>query len=97
MKLVSGNGCNDNNYTTEDDCENNNEEWSTGTYLDDTINTLSGLWRFNYNNPITTIYDEGCQELNLGNGASGDIGCLDINGSVYTLPGYKIEFSNFGL
>ena len=96
-KLVSGNGCSDSNFTTEDDCENNNGEWSSGTYLDDTINTLSGLWRFNYDNPITTISDEGCQELNLGNGASGDIGCSNINGSAYTLPGYKIEFSNFGL
>jgi len=96
-KLVSANGCSDSSYATEDECEDNNAQWSAGTYLDDTINTLSGLWRFNYEDPIANISDEGCQELNLGNGASGNIECSDINGSVYTLPGYKVEFSNFGL
>ena len=96
-KLVSANGCSNSTYSTQEDCVNNNEEWSTGTYLDDTINTLSGLWRFNYENPIASISNEGCQELNLGSGASGNIGCSDIDGSVYTLPGYKVEFSNFGL
>ena len=71
--------------------------WDTGTYSDDVINTLSGLWRFNYENPTSNIHDEKCQELNLGSGASGTIDCLDINGTVYTIPESQAEFSNFGL
>ena len=69
----------------------------SSNYSNETLNLLSGLWRFNYETPQINIPDEGCQELNLDYGASGDFDCTDINGSVYTLPGYNIEFSEFGL
>ena len=93
---------------TEDDCTNaisNTLIWNSGTYsdfyfYDDEGNIdiiLSGLWRFNYEDPQITIPDESCQELNLGNGASGEIQCTNIDGTIYTLPGDRVEFSNFGL
>ena len=102
-KLISSSGCyNDlgeiqDNYSNLTDCENDGNIW-TGIYADEALGYLKGLWRFNYNNPQIQIYDESCIELNLDSGVSGNQeSCEDINGVIYTLPGYSVEFSKFGI
>ena len=70
---------------------------NTGNYSDDLLNFLKGLWRFNYNVPQYNITDESCLELNLDSGISGNSDCNNIDGVIYTLPGYSVEFSTFGI
>ena len=102
-KLISSNGCYNssgeaqNEHTNLTDCENDGNIW-TGIYADEALENLKGLWRFNYNSPRFDIYDESCIELNLDLGISGNQeNCQDINGIIYTLPGYSVEFSEFGI
>ena len=77
------------------------EDVVEGTYEDARLCHLAGLWRFNYNNPTSSINDESCLELDLTSGASNvptcDDECENINGIIYTLPGYNVEFSKTGL
>ena len=101
-KLISSTGCYNNSgeeqsdYTNLTDCEDSGNIW-TGIYADEALRHLKGLWRFNYNNPQFEIYDESCLELNLDSGISGNqLDCESINGTIYTLPGYNVEFSVFG-
>ena len=71
-----------------------------GSYEDPRICNLVGLWRFNYNNPTSNIFDESCLELNLlSQNAINPLGCAcsDINGVIYTLPGNSVEFSKISL
>lgn len=75
-----------------------------GSYEEQRLCNLVGLWRFNYNNPTFNINDESCLELNLSSGSDSSPTCYDenqvckdINGTIYTLPGYNVEFSKIGL
>ena len=71
-----------------------------GSYEDPRICNLVGLWRFNYNNPTSNIYDESCLEVNLlSQNANNPTGCScsDINGVIYTLPGNTVGFSKISL
>tara|TARA_B100000519_G_C14243936_1_gene438796 strand:- start:97 stop:921 length:825 start_codon:yes stop_codon:yes gene_type:complete len=71
-----------------------------GSYEDPRICNLVGLWRFNYNNPTSNIYDESCLEVNLlSQNADNPTGCScsDINGVIYTLPGSTVRFSKISL
>ena len=77
---------------------------NTGNYSDNILCDLVGLWRFNYNNPSYIINDESCLELNLSSGVSNNMpecedfnDCHNINGIIYTLPGYNVEYSNMSL
>ena len=68
-----------------------------GNYDDALLEYLKGLWRFNYKNPQYIIYDESCIELNLNSGFSdSNANCENINGILYTWPGYSAEFSTLG-
>ena len=69
----------------------------SGNYLDELLDFLKGLWRFNYTTPQYNITDESCLELDLDLGISGNAGCENINGTIYTLPGFSVEFSTFGI
>lgn len=95
-KLNVSSGCSDTQYTTLTLCEQAGEVWS-GIYSDDRLNNLVGLWRFNYNSPQYNIIDESCKELNLDSGVSDDNDCENINGIIYTLPGYSVQFSRLGV
>ena len=95
-KLVSSSGCSNQDYTTPETCEDVGETWS-GTYADDRLNNLVGLWRFNYSSPRYTISDESCKELNLDSGISDSSECNEIDGLIYTLPGYNVQFSKSGV
>ena len=95
-KLVSSYGCDDPEFTNITDCQGAEGIWSGG-YGDEFLTNLKGLWRFNYNSPQLTITDESCQQLNLDLGVSGEAECEYINGTVYTLPDYTIEFSKTGI
>ena len=67
-------------------------------YDDALLEYLKGLWRFNYKNPQYIIYDESCIELNLNSGFSdSNANCENINGILYTWPGYSAEFSTLGI
>ena len=71
-----------------------------GSYEDSRLCNLVGLWRFNYNTPTSHISDESCLYLDLSSGTSNHLECIDcedINGMIYTLPGYNIEFSKISL
>ena len=94
-KLNISNGCSNSDYTNLTSCEEAGETWY-GTYSDDRLTNLVGLWRFNYDKPKFNILDESCQELNLDSGITGDSQCDNINGIIYTLPGYSIQFSKIG-
>jgi len=95
-KLNVSSGCSDTQYTTLTLCEEAGETWS-GIYSDDRLSNLVGLWRFNYNSPQYNIIDESCKELNLNSGVSDDNDCENINGVIYTLPGYSVQFSRLGV
>ncbi len=95
-KLNSSSGCSDNQYTNLTSCEEAGEVWS-GIYSDQRLENLVGLWRFNYNSPQYHIKDESCRELNLDSGVSDNGECLDIDGTIYTLPGYSVQFSRLGI
>ena len=95
-KLNVSSGCSDTQYTTLTLCEEAGEAWS-GIYSDDRLSNLVGLWRFNYNSPQYNIIDESCKELNLNSGVSDDNDCENINGVIYTLPGYSVQFSRLGV
>ena len=95
-KLITSNGCSDPQYTTLTLCEEAEETWS-GIYSDQALTKLKGLWRLNYNSPRYDIPDESCKELNLDSGVSDNDECININGTIYTLPGYSVEFSKVGL
>ena len=94
-KLNVSSGCSDSQYNNLTSCEEAGETWS-GIYSDDRLDNLVGLWRFNYNSPQYNILDESCTELNLDSGVSDDSECNDINGVIYTLPGYSVQFSKLG-
>ena len=95
-KLITSNGCSDPQYTTLTLCEEAEGTWS-GIYSDQALTKLKGLWRLNYNSPRYDIPDESCKELNLDSGVSDNDECININGTIYTLPGYSVEFSKVGL
>lgn len=95
-KLNVSSGCSDTQYTNLVSCEEVGEVWS-GTYSDDRLNNLVGLWRFNYSSAQYNISDESCQELNLDSGVSDNSECENINGIIYTLPGYSVQFSKLGV
>ena len=96
-KLNVSSGCSNTQYTTLTLCEGAGETWS-GIYSDDRLSNLVGLWRFNYNSPQYNIIDESCKELNLDSGVSDDnADCENINGVIYTLPGYSVQFSRQGV
>ena len=95
-KLNVSNGCTDIQYTDLTSCEEAGETWS-GIYSDDRLSNLVGLWRFNYNSPQYNISDESCRELNLNSGVSENSDCENINGIIYTLPGFSVQFSRLGV
>ena len=95
-KLNVSNGCTDTQYTDLTSCEEAGEAWS-GIYSDDRLSNLVGLWRFNYNSPQYNISDESCTELNLNSGVSENSDCENINGVIYTLPGFNVQFSRLGV
>ena len=95
-KLVSFYGCDNSELTNITDCQEAGGVWSGG-YGDDFLTNLKGLWRFNYNSPQLTIEDESCRQLNLDLGVSGSSDCQYINGTIYTLPNYTVEFSKTGI
>ncbi|MAV64295.1 MAG: hypothetical protein CBD97_00995 [Pelagibacteraceae bacterium TMED237] len=95
-KLVSSYGCDDVQFTNSIDCEEAGNTWSGG-YDDIFLGNLKGLWRFNYNSPQLVIVDESCRQLNLDLGVSGETNCQQINGTIYTLAGSKVEFSTVGM
>jgi len=77
-----------------------NTEIIEGSYEDPKICNLVGLWRFNYNSPTFSISDESCLEVNLLSENSDnpiDCDCLEVNGTIYTLPGYDVQFSKISL
>ena len=94
-KLNISSGCTDSDYTNLTSCEEAGENWY-GTYSDDRLTNLVGIWRFNYDKPKFNILDESCQELNLDSGITGESECYNINGIIYTLPGYSVQFSKIG-
>tara|TARA_Y100000768_G_scaffold368779_1_gene333063 strand:- start:25 stop:846 length:822 start_codon:yes stop_codon:yes gene_type:complete len=80
--------------------DNPETDITEGSYEDPRICNLVGLWRFNYNNPTSNIFDESCLEVNLlSENASNPTGCScnDINGVIYTLPGNTVGFSKISL
>ena len=84
----------------EDDSET--EDMVEGSYEDERLCNLVGLWRFNYNSPTSHISDESCLVLDLSSGTDNHLDecippCENINGMIYTLPGYNIEFSKISL
>ena len=95
-KLISSSGCSDEQYTTLTLCEDAGETWS-GIYSDQRLTDLIGLWRFNYNVPQSNVPDESCEELNLDSGVSNDADCNDFDGTIYTMPGYNVQFSTKGI
>tara|TARA_B100000900_G_scaffold122445_1_gene103323 strand:+ start:550 stop:1455 length:906 start_codon:yes stop_codon:yes gene_type:complete len=95
-KINSSSGCSDPQFLTFTSCQSNGETW-TGIYSDERLNNLKGLWRFNYNSPRFNLVDESCVELELDSGLINNNICENINGVLYTLPGYSAQFSRQGM
>ena len=88
-----------NSYKLISSTDNSETDIIEGSYEDPRLCGLVGLWRFNYNSPTSYISDESCLELGLSSGTSNhlDCECQDINGTIYTLPGFNVEFSKVSL
>ena len=63
------------------------------TMQDNMICDLVGLWTFNYDEPSSDIYDEKCEQINNLNENNCECDLFLLDGTLYTLPGFEVNYS----